>query len=49
MAKMTKTQAKRAYQAIQGKADKLFSNGYATQNEWLKLAEITKKALNRMK
>jgi hypothetical protein len=46
---MTKTQAKRAYQAIASKAFKLFENGYATQSDLLKLADITKKALSRMK
>jgi len=48
MPKMTKAQAKRAYQDIAKKAIKLFENGYITEKDMLAFAKITRANLKKM-
>lgn len=49
MAKMTKSQAKRALQAIGKKAFKLAENGYIRTADLVAMAKITESCLKRMK
>ena len=48
MAKMTKAQGRRAYQAIGKKAFKLFEAGFISESDMLALAKISRKNLKRM-
>lgn len=47
--KMTKSQAKRALQAMAQKAFKLAENGYIRTDDLVAMARITEKCLKRMK
>jgi hypothetical protein len=49
MAKMTKTQAKRALQQMAQKAFKLAENGYIRTDDLVAMAKITERCLKRMK
>jgi hypothetical protein len=49
MAKMTKTQARRALQSIAQKAFKLAENNYIRTSDLVALAKITESCLKRMK
>jgi hypothetical protein len=49
MAKMTKTQARKALQLMAKKAFNLAENGYIRTDDLVAMAKITDRCLNRMK
>ncbi len=49
MAKMTKTQARRALQSMAKKAFKLAENGYIRTSDLVAMGKITENCLKRMK